>query len=177
MIRKIGLLIVMVSLVFTYSCKNENASSKINPDAKEIAPADPNYVSSEPTPTTVTPIPTDSQVATPVDGKYPEMAFEKSEHDFGNIKQGDKVSYSFKFKNKGESDLIISDAKGTCGCTVPEYPKTPIKPGESGKIKVTFDSNGKTGSQAKSVTIFCNTKKGQEILNIKSNVEVPEGTK
>jgi hypothetical protein len=98
-------------------------------------------------------------------------------HDFGTIQQGDKPNYDFAFKNTGESDLIITSAKGSCGCTVPEYPKTPIKPGESGNIKVSFDSKGKSGATTKTVSIMCNTAEGTKILTIKANIEVPKGAK
>jgi hypothetical protein len=108
----------------------------------------------------------------PADGKYPEMTFEEEEHDFGTIQQGDKPSYEFVFKNTGQADLIITSARGSCGCTVPEYPKTPIKVGASAKIKVSFDSKGKSGETSKTVTILCNTKEGSKILKIKSNIEV-----
>jgi len=103
-----------------------------------------------------------------------EMTFETEKHDFGTITQGDKVFYDFKFKNTGGSDLIITGAKGSCGCTVPEYPKEAIKPGEPGEIKVSFNSAGKSGKQAKSVTLFCNIKEGKKVLHINSNIEVPE---
>lgn len=103
-----------------------------------------------------------------------EMTFETEKYDFGTIMQGDKVVYDFKFKNTGGSDLIITGAKGSCGCTVPEYPKEAIKPGVSGVIKVSFNSAGKSGKQAKSVTLFCNIKEGKKVLHINSNIEVPE---
>ena len=75
------------------------------------------------------------------------------------------------FTNVGKSNLIISDASGSCGCTVPDYPKnTPIKPGESGKIVVKFDSSNRPGMQRKAVTLITNTSKGKHILNIKSIV-------
>ncbi len=95
-------------------------------------------------------------------------------HDFGVIKQEDVVSYDFAFVNHGKTPLIINGAVGSCGCTVPEYPKTPIQPGEGGKLKVTFNSAGKSGLQNKTVTITANTLKGTEMLFIKSQVIVPE---
>lgn len=104
--------------------------------------------------------------------KITVMTFDKVEHDFGVIKQGDIVDYSFKFKNTGDNDLIITDAKGSCGCTVPDYPREAIKPGESGKIKVSFDSKKKSGQQLKSITIFANTQKLKEILKIKSTIVI-----
>lgn len=111
------------------------------------------------------------------EGKFAKMTFDTEEHDFGTIQQGDKVSYDFKFKNTGEADLVITQAKGSCGCTVPDYPKTPIKVGAPGTIKVSFNSRGKHGETSKTVTIMCNTAEGNKILKIKANIEVPEGTK
>ena len=76
-----------------------------------------------------------------------------------------------QFSENVQKDLIISDASGSCGCTVPDYPKnSPIKPGESGKIIVKFDSNNRPGMQRKAVTLITNTSKGKQILNIKSIV-------
>lgn len=102
---------------------------------------------------------------------FPVIEFDKNNHDFGEISEGDIAETEFVFTNVGESDLIISDASGSCGCTVPDYPKnTPIKPGESGKIVVKFDSNNRPGLQRKAVTLITNTAKGKQILNIKSIV-------
>ena len=102
---------------------------------------------------------------------FPVIEFDKNNHDFGEISEGDIAETEFVFTNVGESDLIISDASGSCGCTVPDYPRnTPIKPGESGKIVVKFDSNNRPGLQRKAVTLITNTAKGKQILNIKSIV-------
>ena len=102
---------------------------------------------------------------------FPVIEFNKNNHDFGEISEGDIAETEFVFTNVGESDLIISDASGSCGCTVPDYPRnTPIKPGESGKIVVKFDSNNRPGLQRKAVTLITNTAKGKQILNIKSIV-------
>ncbi|MFT4681819.1 MAG: hypothetical protein ACI9YU_001671 [Flavobacteriales bacterium] len=103
----------------------------------------------------------------------PAFSWEKESHDFGEIAQGEKVAYSFKFTNNGKSDLIISSAKGSCGCTVPEYSKEPLAPGQEGKIDVIFDSKGKSGAQNKKVTIVANTVPNQAILTIIGNVNVP----
>lgn len=106
------------------------------------------------------------------DGKFAVMTFSKTTHDFGNIKQGDKVSTEFEFTNTGNFDLTIFEAKGSCGCTIPEYPKKPIKPGEKGVIKVQFNSAGKEGIQDKSVFIAANTKSGSETLKITTNINL-----
>ena len=101
----------------------------------------------------------------------PVMTFYKTSHDFGTIKEGEKVTTTFSFTNTGNADLIIVDARGSCGCTVPQYPKnTPIAPGGTGTIEVSFDSSNKPGIQQKSVTISANTKSGREMLRIKSQV-------
>ena len=94
----------------------------------------------------------------------------ESEFDFGEIKQGDKVSHNYKIKNIGNADLLISSAKGSCGCTVPEWPQDPIGPGEQANIKVTFDSKGKIGKQAKRVTLMTNAIPNVKILTIKGNI-------
>lgn len=102
-----------------------------------------------------------------------EMKFEKDEFNFGTIKQGDKVEYAFEFVNTGKDPLIITEAHGSCGCTVPEWPKEPLKKGEKGVIKITFNSAGKMGLQDKTVTITSNATDSPKILHVKGNIEQP----
>jgi hypothetical protein len=94
----------------------------------------------------------------------PKFKFDNDTHDFGKIKQGDKVTYKFNFVNAGKAPIIISNVVASCGCTQPQWPKTPIKPGESGQIAVTFDSTGHTGLQNKMITITANTNPAQSTL-------------
>ena len=94
----------------------------------------------------------------------------ESEYDFGIIKQGEKATHDYKIKNIGNSDLLITSAKGSCGCTVPEWPKEPIRPGDIAKIKVTFDSKGKIGKQSKRVTLMTNAIPNVKILTIKGEI-------
>jgi len=96
----------------------------------------------------------------------PVMKFESESHDFGKIKQGDKTSYGFKFINTGKSPLIISNAVASCGCTTPEWPKTPLQPGQGGEIKVTFNSANKSGLQDKLITITANTNPAQSMVHL-----------
>jgi hypothetical protein len=103
----------------------------------------------------------------------PAFEFEENVIEFGEISQGEKVKRIFKFKNVGKSNLIISDAKGSCGCTVPIWPKKPIKPGEEGEIEVVFDSNGKQGRQHKTITLIANTVPNTKVLAIKGDVITP----
>ena len=100
-----------------------------------------------------------------------EITFETDLHDFGTIENGGNGTYEFKFKNTGKEPLIISEAHGSCGCTVPTYPKnTPIKPGEGQVIKVTYDTK-RTGNFTKTVTITSNAKTPQKVITIKGHVE------
>jgi hypothetical protein len=100
----------------------------------------------------------------------PGMKFEYMTHDFGKIKQGDKVNYKFSFTNTGKSPLIISNAVASCGCTKPVWPTGPIKPGDSGLIDVTFNSAGKIGLQDKMITITANTNPAQNVVHLVGEV-------
>ena len=100
-----------------------------------------------------------------------KIEFESTVIDYGTIEKGSDGVRVFKFTNTGNAPLIVSKVKSSCGCTVPQYPKnTPIAPGASGKIMVSFDSSNKPGMQQKSVTLSANTASGREMLRIKSNV-------
>jgi len=104
----------------------------------------------------------------------PIFEFVEDVKEFGQITQGEIVSTTFRFKNVGTTNLIISSAQGSCGCTVPKWPKEPIKPGEEGVIDVTFDSNGKYGTQNKTVTLVANTVPNTKVIALKGEVLVPE---
>lgn len=99
-----------------------------------------------------------------------QFEFDKMEHDFGDVDEGNTVNTVFKFTNTGDAPLIISNAAGSCGCTVPEYPRTPIAPGEQGEMKVSFSSANKSGDQNKTVTITANTVPQTTVLKIHANV-------
>jgi hypothetical protein len=100
----------------------------------------------------------------------PDIQFKSTEYNFGKITSGEVVTYSFEFTNTGKGDLIISNATASCGCTVPDYPRHPIKPGETAKIDVKFDSNGKSGMQDKMVTLTTNCEPSIKELHIKGEV-------
>lgn len=117
-----------------------------------------------------TPAATPSASAEKPEGPLPAFQFEEELHDFGTIKDGDVVEHVFQFTNTGEIPLIISDAKATCGCTVPEKPTEPIPVGETGEIKVRFNSKNKPGIQNKTVTLTANTWPTTHRLRIKANV-------
>ena len=110
------------------------------------------------------------------DGPTPTFAFAKESHDFGSIQEGDVVNEVFTFTNTGEAPLIIESARGSCGCTVPKWPKDPIPVGGTGEIEVSFNSKGKPGVQNKTVTITANTYPKITKLSIKANVQKAETT-
>ena len=105
----------------------------------------------------------------------PEIIFESETINYGTIEKGGNGVREFIFTNTGKSPLIISNARGSCGCTVPTWPKEPIKPGEKGVIKVKYDTN-RSGPINKSVTITSNAKTPTKVLRIKGNVIVPQTT-
>ncbi len=136
-----------------FSCKPKDANTKLSPDlVTNPATAD----------------------GKPDMDKLPVFEFETDNHEFGQINQGEKVSYSFKFKNAGKSPLIITSASASCGCTVPEYSKDPVAPGDEGFIKVTFNSEGKHGMVSKNVTLLANTIPNTKVLTISAEILNPE---
>ena len=102
----------------------------------------------------------------------PVMKFDEQSFDFGKITQGDSVMHRFKFTNTGKLPLIVKDAIASCGCTVPEWPKDPIQPGDDGEIKVTFHSVHKSGLQDKLITITANTFPAQNNVHLTGEVIV-----
>lgn len=98
------------------------------------------------------------------------MDFTDTSHSFGKMYEGESASYDFVFKNNGQSPLLITNAAGACGCTVPNYPHEPIAPGASAVINVKFNSTGKVGLQNKIVNIFTNSNKGTHNLYIDAEV-------
>lgn len=152
MIKKSVSLFVLSLVVLATACKQESAADKISDADMKTIEAERALI-----------------------GKFPKIELDKEIHDFGAITEGDVVETEFIVKNTGETDLIISDAKGSCGCTVPEPPKDPIKPGASAPIKVSFDSKNKPGEQEKTVTLTTNTENGHETFKIKAKVKPAPG--
>ncbi len=102
--------------------------------------------------------------------KMPKIVFETDMHDFGQLMAGETISYSFKFTNTGNADLIISGCDASCGCTVADYPKERIAPGKSGYITVSFKSQGMSGQQIKEVVVASNTQPAKTKLRISATV-------
>ncbi len=150
-----SILALSTALFFT-ACNHQEKETGVSSDVINVPATASGTVASEP-------------------GSAPLIVFKEEKHDFGKIMEGEKVSYSFVFKNTGGSDLVISSAQGSCGCTVPHYPEGPIKPGAEGKVDVVFDSHGKSGMVQKTVTLVTNCNPSTKMLTINSTVIVPEG--
>ena len=146
MIKNSILGIVLLSLVFV-SCK-ENATSKI--DAVNLETA----------------IERDARINLGA----AIIGFDTRDYDFGTVKEGVVVEGIFKVSNKGKVDFVINDASASCGCTVPEWPKEAIKPGDSAEIKFSFNSAGRTGKQSKTITLQTNTENVIEMLRLSGTV-------
>jgi hypothetical protein len=101
----------------------------------------------------------------------PEMVFREYEHDFGKVKEGEKVSWQFSFENKGPGDLVLTGVTTTCGCTVTKYDVKPISAGESGTIEAVFDTSGRSGKQTKTITVKSNASKPVILLKITAEVD------
>ncbi len=155
---KLFTLVLSASLIAGLSSCSEN--SEKSKDAK-ISPEVVNN------PATANPAAT----ATSDPAAMPVFTFEKDNHEFGEIQEGEKVTYAFKFKNTGNAPLVISSASATCGCTVPEYTKSPVGPGEEGFINVTFDSSGKSGMTSKTVTLIANTVPNTKVLTVSADIQ------
>lgn len=131
-------------LIFAVSCQPTNSEKSIDASAIE----------------------TDSNAT-----EEPIMSFEKKTWDFGSIIDGEVVEHTFRFTNTGNKNLVISSASASCGCTIPNWPKEPIAPGDKGEIKVKFNSSGKKDMVTKDITILANTNPVKTILQIKVYVE------
>jgi len=137
--------LILFTILFSFLACNESASKKINTDV--------------------------AQTQISKDRKYAEITFDRIFHDFGNVEEGQIAKTIFTFTNTSKNDLYIVDARGSCGCTVPKYPKNvAIKPGETGEIEVNFDTTGRLNLQQKMVKVSANTATGGEMLRIQAFV-------
>lgn len=152
-----------LALVMGVSCNQKSdQEDKIKALEDKIAQLENNN-------TAVTPV--NAQTATPADAStLGAFSFEEMEYDFGTINEGQVVEHLFNFTNNGQAPLVISNITASCGCTSPDWTKTPVQPGEKGFVKVVFNSTAKSGSQAPTVTIQANTNPTVTRLRMKGNV-------
>ena len=102
--------------------------------------------------------------------KKTTLKFTALEHDFGTVKEGEKVKHVFEVQNTGKTDLVLQDVRASCGCTTPNYEKRPIRPGKKGNIEVVFDTKGRPGKQRKSVMVVANTEPTNTVLTFTCEV-------
>jgi hypothetical protein len=171
----IGRVVVLLVLVVAVTaCKDRDAEKKIAALEARLAelegkkPISGNAQGLQATPATpgAQPVATETKP----EGPLPVMSFSNMDHDFGTIKEGDVVEYTYAFKNTGEAPLIIQGAQGSCGCTVPDWSREPIPVGGTGFVKAKFDSNGKPNIQNKTVTVTANTWPKTTTLRFKAMV-------
>ena len=143
----IASILALSTVVFT-SCNEGNAASKVKSENLDKAKERDSKSSYEPA----------------------MISFDKTEFDFGTANEGDVVDVEFAVTNSGTTDLVITKAQPSCGCTVPSWPKEPIKPGETSKVVAKFNTAGKPGKAVKAITLITNTAKGREVLTIKGMV-------
>ena len=163
---KLGFL-TLLAVAFLASCQNDGDSAR--EDAAAAAAGTETTATTPAADAKVVPTANAKTPAAPV-GPTTKMTFSETEFNFGKIKAGEKVRHEYKFTNTGKEPLIISNCKGSCGCTVPEWPKEPIPVGGEAAIMVQFDSKNKNGNQNKQVTITANTDPPQSIIYIKGEV-------
>jgi len=160
--KKIIYVLTIASIAFVSCKKGEDASSKIN--SENVTSSDSSVAEAAVSDSGMG----NNTQEVSKDGA-PIATFKKAEHDFGTVKKGSKNETEFEVTNTGNADLVIINASASCGCTVPDYQKTPIKPGESSKIKVVFSANS-PGMQSKTVTLTTNTSNSTELLTVSANV-------
>lgn len=175
---KIALLAVIAAtlIVNTYTQMNGGSTSSASSSAasNKIVANNNNALSTanKADAKTFDPLKTDNAAVSAIDNKpKTTMNFGAMEHDFGTIKQDTENKYVFSFTNTGKEPLIIENAKGSCGCTVPNYPKEPIAPGATGEIEVIYKPGKQKDQQNKTVTVTANTEPTNTVLKIKALVE------
>lgn len=151
-------LIVVFTVAGLYSCNTE-AKRADNTDSQANVTVQP---ASQPA---------GVNAAQSVNAEAPVINFDETSWDFGTIQDGEVVKHIYTFTNTGKSPLIIQNATAQCGCTVPQWPREPIAPGQKGEIQVEFNSKGKVGVQSKSVTITANTQPEISQVMLKGVVE------
>ncbi|CAI8366731.1 MAG: Uncharacterised protein [Flavobacterium sp. SCGC AAA160-P02] len=146
--KRLTISLLVLSTILFISCKDENASSKVK--KQNINSAKKRDIE--------------------ISKGSAEIQFDQTEYDFGTVNEGVVVEAKFIVTNPGKTDLLISNVQPSCGCTIPIWPKDPIKPGESSEVLAKFDTSGKPNRQFKTLTLFTNTPRGREILKLRGSV-------
>lgn len=145
------LIFFLGALLFLAACNGRNDNGKLSTD-----------------------LVTNPKSASQPSDKEPAITFDKTEHNFGTLLQGEVVTYSFHFTNTGNAPLLISNVNTSCGCTVADFSREPINPGKDGYIKASYNSKGHHGLQTRSLTVVANTNPSQTTLRLKGTVQTPD---
>ena len=157
----------VIGLLLVAGCSNSKEEERIQELEQKISQLESNQLAT----------PANVQSVTPADpSSIGQFDFEEVEFDFGTIAEGQTVEHEFKFTNSGQAPLIISNVQASCGCTTPDWTKTPIRPGDEGFIRVAFNSSARTGVQAPTVSIQANTSPNITRLRLKGTVTPKSGT-
>jgi Protein of unknown function (DUF1573) len=156
---------VLLLMALAAGCRDRAAEKRIAELESRLAQLEGNKPASTTPATAVTPATEEKP-----EGPLPVAEFETTDHDFGTVSEGQKVTYIYKFKNTGQAPLIIQNAQPSCGCTVPDWTKEPIPVGGAGFVKAEFDTNGKTNIQNKTITVTANTWPKTTTLRFKAMV-------
>lgn len=142
--KKLILLTLAVVITLTLSAQNHKGKHETKSDKKKVAKKSTEAVT--------------TQKPAPVPGIGAVIKFPTTSHDFGTVDEGVRATFEFEFTNIGDSDLILTNVQASCGCTVPTWPRQPIKPGQKDKITVVYNSSGRPGDFHKSITVTSNMK-------------------
>jgi hypothetical protein len=159
-----SLLTILAVAMLVAACQSGNAdvreAARQNVETGSVQPANPAAAN----------VQQPAQPAVPA-GPTTTMSFSETTFDFGTVTDGEMVSHTYTFTNTGDEPLILSDAKGSCGCTVPRWPREPIAPGATGEITVEFNSKNKKGKRNQKVTITANTNPPQTFIYLTGQVD------
>jgi hypothetical protein len=173
----IKMLIVATIALTATSCRDRAMEKRLADVESRLALLEGNKSTVNTTPTSQAPtVPAPVSAEVKPEGPLPVIEFDKTSFDFGAISEGQKVTHTYQVKNTGDAPLIIQNAQPSCGCTVPEWTKTPIPAGGTGFVKAEFDTKGKQGIQDKSITVTANTWPKVTTLKFKAQVNPkPDG--
>lgn len=157
--KKTMLMLAAVAMIAFTACKDEGKASKEMTDNNNQEMAESAGDQSS------------DNTADKKSEKYPVLTFDENPHDFGTVENGSQLEHVFTFTNTGDAPLKVMKAKPSCGCTVPEWSKDAIAPGEKGSMTVKFDARGRAGKQHKNVRLTTNTEKGNEVLAFSATIE------
>ena len=161
--KTIKFFVVLLAVTFAFGCKNsDQVKDEAQASVETPAVTDPNAAA--------TPAVTDPNLPAIPTGPTTSVKWEQTDFDFGKVTEGEVVKHTYKFTNTGSEPLIVTDARSTCGCTVPKKPTEPIPPGETGEITVEFNSRSRVGQQSKPIHVTAHTNPASITLTLKGEV-------